>query len=98
MEESALSHRIAQKIIEYESLSEIHVSDAWQQSVVNKISATQVKYYQTTFNIKWGLISLFFILVNTFFLMNLWTNQENEVMQRNKDLQIIGQELFIHSM
>lgn len=96
MKESPVSKNVLRKLDEFDKIGNIHPSDHWNQTLMEKLAAVKVNSGSDFTKTKFTVVLLLLLLVNLGFAMNAILRNTGRSLDRNNELQVISRELLIN--
>jgi len=96
MEDPGLNSKVSKMLKEFDSIDDIEPSAGWNQSLMNRLSASK-SYSAPIFpTAGFTVVVLLFVLINLGYALNAIISGPNGVSHRDKELMVISKELLIN--
>jgi hypothetical protein len=96
MKESPVSKNVLRKLDEFDKIGNIHPSDHWNQTLMERLATVKVNSGSDFPKTKFSVVLLVLFLVNLGFIMNAILRDTGKSLNRNNELQAISKELLIN--
>jgi len=97
MKESDFHNQISETLAGFDTLEYIEPSQAWEQTLMKRVSAKKSSSTSLLLKNKYVLVILFVALVNVgFILSTMLSSNSKQTVQRSNDLRTISKEFLIN--
>lgn len=96
MKETDINGIVLQKLNEFENLERIHPSEAWNKSLINRLSGINTASTSVFLSAKFIIALLFFVLINAGFILNSMVHNPNHRQDRNGEFKTLSEEFLIN--
>ncbi len=96
MKESVIKHKTEIYIQAFENLPDMPISATWNDSLMLKLSQSETKPSADFPLAGFKVAAVLFIFINIGYFVTAYTTTNNNAVDRNTDMKIISNELFIN--